>query len=181
MTEGSTTMMIEEIRSRAVSVPIEIPIVSAIRQSERVELVIVDVRIQGGIVGQSYLQAFGVPQARAIQSLIEYLGGVLRGENALATLRCYKTMQRAINLLGPAGLATFALSGIDCALWDILGKVTNTPVAILLGASGDHCAAYQSAGLWLAPPGGALVEQAHRLLDQGFDAIKMRVGRAKLD
>ena len=46
-------------------------------------------------------------------------------------------MQRAINLLGPAGLATFALSGIDCALWDILGKVTQTPLAILLGAAGS--------------------------------------------
>jgi mandelate racemase len=174
-------MMIEEIRSRAVSVPLEIPIVSAIRQSERVELVVIDVLAQGGIVGQSYLQAFGVPQARAIQSLIEYLGSVLRGENALATQRCYKVMQRAINLLGPAGLATFALSGIDCALWDILGKVTNTPVGMLLGAWGDRCSAYQSAGLWLDPPGPALGEEAHRLLAQGFGAIKMRVGRPEVD
>src|SRR5262249_12874854 len=155
-----SAMMIEEIRSRAVSVPLEIPVVSAIRQSERVELVIVDVVTQGGQVGQSYLQAFGVPQARAIRALIDYLGSVLRGEDALLTLRCHQMMQRAINLLGPSGIATFALSGIDCALWDIVGKLANSPVGILLGASGDHCAAYQSAGLWLGPPGPALLEQA---------------------
>jgi L-alanine-DL-glutamate epimerase-like enolase superfamily enzyme len=168
---------IEEIRSRAVSVPLDIPIVSAIRQSERVELVVVDVVTHVGIVGQSYLQAFGVPQARAICNLLDYLGGVLKGENALFTLRCNQIMQRAINLLGPAGLATFALSGIDCALWDILGKVTQTPVEVLLGAAGDRCAAYNSAGLWLDPPGPELTEQTHMLLDQGFRAIKMRVGR----
>jgi mandelate racemase len=172
-------MIIEEIRSRAVSIPLDIPIVSAIRQSERVELVIVDVLTREGIVGQSYLQAFGVPQARAIQSLLAYLGDVLKGENALLTLHCYKRMLRAINLLGPAGLATFALSGIDCALWDLLGKACQAPLGILLGAAGDRCAAYQSAGLWLTPPGPALVEQAQMLLAQGFQSIKMRVGRAE--
>src|SRR3954469_4535095 len=83
-------MIIEEIRSRAVSVPLEIPIVSAIRQSERVELVVVDVVTSAGIVGQSYLQAFGVQPARAIQAMLSYLGDALRGENALLTLRCHQ-------------------------------------------------------------------------------------------
>jgi mandelate racemase len=173
-------MIIEEIRSRAVSVPLEIPIVSAIRQSERVELVIVDVVTREGIAGQSYLQAFGVPQARAIQSLLHYLGDVLKGQNPLLTLRCYKLMERAINLLGPAGLATFALSGIDCALWDILGKVSQTPLAYLLGAAGDRCAAYQSAGLWLTPPGPRLSEEVQALLERGLPALKMRVGREEV-
>ena len=173
-------MIIQEIRSRAVSVPLEIPIVSAIRQSERVELVVVDVITSAGIVGQSYLQAFGVQPARAIQAMLSYLGDALRGENAFFTLRCHQIMRRAINLLGPNGLATFALSGIDCALWDILGKVTQSPVAILLGAAGDRCMAYQSAGLWLQAPGPELTEQTHVLLDQGFVAVKMRVGRANL-
>jgi mandelate racemase len=174
-------MIIQEIRSRAVSVPLEIPIVSAIRQSDRVELVVIDVVTQEGVIGQSYLQAFGVPQARAIQALLEYLGGTLQGENALLTLRCYKIMQRAINLLGPAGLATFALSGIDCAIWDIVGKAANTPLALLLGAAGDRCVAYQSAGLWLAPPGPELADEAEQLLEPGFRSIKMRVGRGDVN
>jgi mandelate racemase len=155
-------------------------VVSAIRQVDRVELVVIDVITRGGIVGQSYVQAFGVPQARAIRALIDYLSSILQGENAFFTLRCNQLMQRAINLIGPGGLATFALSGIDCALWDIMGKATQTPVAILLGAAGDRCLAYQSAGLWLDPPGPGLAEQTHGLLDQGFVALKMRVGRPNL-
>lgn len=170
-------MKIVEIRSRAVSVPLDIPIVSAIRQSERVELVVVDVRTDTDIIGQSYVQAFGVAQARAVQAILEYLGGVLAGENPVLTMRCYQLMDRAIKLLGRGGLATFALSAIDCALWDIVGKVHRAPLALILGAGGDRCAAYQSAGLWLLPPGEALAQQAHDLLQQGFRGVKMRVGR----
>lgn len=170
-------MQITEIRTRAVSIPLEIPIRSAIRLSDRVEIVIIDVLTDSGIVGQSYVQAFGQQPARAIRALVAYLGDALRGENPVLTLRCWQLMDRAINLLGRGGVATFALSGIDCALWDIVGKASQSPVAMLLGAAGDRCVAYQSAGLWLEEPGEAMVEQAHALLSQGFQAIKMRVGR----
>jgi L-alanine-DL-glutamate epimerase-like enolase superfamily enzyme len=139
---------------------------------------VVDVLTDTEYVGQSYLQAFGVHQARAIQSLLEYLGSALVGQNPLMTLRCNQIMDRAINLLGRGGVATFALSGIDCALWDIMGKVTGFPVAMLLGAAGDRCVAYQSSGLWLMAPSQELHEQAHALAAQGFPAIKMRLGRS---
>ena len=63
-------MQITEIRSRAVSIPLDIPIRSAIRLSQQVEIVIIDVLTDGGIVGQSYVQAFGKQPARAIRSLV---------------------------------------------------------------------------------------------------------------
>ena len=170
-------MQITEIRTRAVSIPLDIPIRSAIRLSEQVDIIIIDVVTDSGIVGQSYIQAFGRQPARAIRSLVAYLSEVLVGENPLLTLRCWNLMNRAINLLGRGGIATFALSGIDCALWDILGKATQSPVALLLGAAGDRCMTYQSAGLWLEEPGEALVEQARSFIEQGFKAVKMRVGR----
>ncbi|MGE3267567.1 MAG: enolase C-terminal domain-like protein [Chloroflexota bacterium] len=174
-------MHITEIRTRAVSVPLDIPIISAIRRSERVELVVIDVLTDNGLVGQSYVQTFGMHQARAVRSIVAYLADVLRGQSAVLTLRCWQMMDRAINLLGRGGIATFALSGIDCALWDIVGKVTQTPVAVLLGAAGDNCTAYQSAGLWLEDPTPALAEQAVELLQPGFQGVKMRVGRAHPD
>jgi mandelate racemase len=170
-------MQITEIRTRAVSIPLDIPIRSAIRLSDRVEVVVIDVRTDTELVGQSYVQAFGQQPARAVRSLAAYLGDALRGENPLLTLRCWQKMDRALNLLGRGGVGTFALSGIDCALWDLLGKATQTPVALLLGAAGDRCTAYHSAGLWLGEPDQLLVDQALDLLSQGFRGVKMRVGR----
>ncbi|MCC7367621.1 MAG: mandelate racemase/muconate lactonizing enzyme family protein [Chloroflexi bacterium] len=172
-------MQITEIRSRAVSVPLEIPIRSAIRVSDRVDIVVIDVLTDTEIVGQTYIQAFGPHQARAVRALVAYLGDALRGENPILSLRCWQVMDRAINLLGRGGIATFALSGIDCAIWDIVGKASQSPVAMLLGAAGDRCAAYQSAGLWLEDPTTPILsEQAQAFVEQGFHGVKMRVGRA---
>ena len=169
-------MKITGVRSRVVLVPLDIPIVSAIRQADRVALVLVTVETDVGVSGLSYLQAFGVDQARAVQALLAYLGGVLDGEDPLYTLRCYQHMDRANNLLGRGGIATFALSGVDMALWDIAGKAYNAPVAALLGAAGTRIAAYQSAGLWLTSP-SEVATQALEFKEAGHGAMKMRVGR----
>lgn len=174
-------MHITEIRTRAVSIPLDIPIRSAIRISDRVEIVVIDVLTDTDIVGQSYVQAFGIKPARAIRALVDFLSDALTDENPLLTLRCWQRMDRALNLLGRGGIGTFALSGIDCALWDLLGKATGTPVAVLLGAAGDRVVAYQSAGLWLEEPGTALMEQAHQLASQGFRGVKMRAGRGDVN
>jgi L-alanine-DL-glutamate epimerase-like enolase superfamily enzyme len=170
-------MRIDRIRSRAVSVPLERPIVSAVRQAERVELVVVDVETDVGIVGQSYLQAFGPHRARAIQALIDDLAEVVVGEDPELTTRCWQRMWAAVNLLGRGGAATFALSGIDMALWDIVGKRHETPLNRLLGAAGDRVSAYQSAGLWLYADAEQLTGEAQVFLEQGFRAMKMRAGR----
>ncbi len=171
-------MKITGVQSRVVLVPLEIPIVSAIRRTDRVALVLVAVQTDGGLVGRSYLQAFGVEQARAVQSLLAYLGGVLDGEDPLLTLRCYQLMDRANNLLGRGGIATFALSGIDMALWDIKGKAYDAPVAMLLGAAGTRVPAYQSAGLWLGSSTD-VAAQAREFKAAGHGAMKMRLGRAE--
>jgi len=169
-------MKIVGIQSNVVVVPLEIPIVSAVRQADTVALILIAVQTDGGIVGHSYVQAFGVDQARAIQSLIAYLGGVLDGEDPLLILRCYQIMDRANNLLGRGGVATFALSGIDMALWDIAGKAYGAPVAALLGAAGTRVTVYQSAGLWLSAP-DEVARQAGEFKDAGHTAMKMRLGR----
>jgi L-alanine-DL-glutamate epimerase-like enolase superfamily enzyme len=170
-------MQITTVHSTVVQVPLEIPIVSAVRRAESVALVLVAVETDAGITGLSYLQAFGVEQGLAVQALVAYLGGALTGEDPLLSLRCYGLMDRAINLLGRGGVATFALSGLDMALWDIKGKAYNAPVAALLGAAGTRVAAYQSAGLWLNEP-EVVARQAAEFKAAGHTAMKMRVGRA---
>ena len=42
----------------------------------------------------------------------------------------------ATHMWGRRGIETYALSGVDIALWDLMGKITNQPVYRLLGASG---------------------------------------------
>jgi len=56
-----------------------------------------------------------------------------KGENALEPERVSEKLHRATFWLGRGGSITHAISGIDIALWDILGKATGQPVGRLLG------------------------------------------------
>jgi L-alanine-DL-glutamate epimerase-like enolase superfamily enzyme len=58
---------------------------------------------------------------------------LLIGESAVDVERCFQKMMSRIWWYGPEGIAAFAVSAVDMALWDLAGKVLNRPVATLLG------------------------------------------------
>lgn len=77
-----------------------------------------------------------------------------------------------------------ALAAIDCALWDIVGKATQTPVFRLLASDGDvrpvGIRTYASGGVgynWFQKPDQVLEEVARHKAN-GFTAFKMRIGSA---
>jgi len=64
---------------------------------------------------------------------------------------------------------------VNIALWDIMGKALNRPVAHLLGFYTDKVKAYASTAEWKEPE--ALAEDALRYAEMGFKAMKVRGGR----
>jgi L-alanine-DL-glutamate epimerase-like enolase superfamily enzyme len=84
------------------------------------------------------------------------------------------THGRTFPVVGRRGITISALSGIDIALWDLLGQALDQPVWRLLGGRlRDRIPAYASGG-W-APVGG-VGAQLRRYVEQGHRAVKMRVG-----
>ena len=77
--------------------------------------------------------------------------------------------------------AVIAWAGIDCALWDIIGKAVNKPVYELLATDGSpetHLRVYASGGVeyaWYDRP-EALIEEAVRHKEAGYTAFKFRIG-----
>jgi D-galactarolactone cycloisomerase len=81
---------------------------------------------------------------------------------------------RTFPIVGRRGITVSALSGIDIALWDLLGKALGQPVWRLLGGRlRERIPAYASGG-W-APVGG-VGKQLRRYVERGHRAVKMRVG-----
>ena len=73
-----------------------------------------------------------------------------------------------------AGFMVDAIAAVDCALWDLAGKLAGRPVYQLLGGSRKDIPAYVS-GLPV-PSLGEKVQLARQWQDKGFHAIKLQIG-----
>jgi L-alanine-DL-glutamate epimerase-like enolase superfamily enzyme len=70
---------------------------------------------------------------RLAQAGLKVLEPLLIGENALEPERVAEKLHQNTFWMGRGGTLTHTISGIDIALWDILGKATGLPVGQLLG------------------------------------------------
>lgn len=63
----------------------------------------------------------------------DHFGPLLAGENAMATDRLWDMMMRMVSPYSASGLASYAISAVDLALWDLKGKMLGVPVYELAG------------------------------------------------
>jgi L-alanine-DL-glutamate epimerase-like enolase superfamily enzyme len=82
----------------------------------------------------------------------------------------------ALNPTGHKGITIGAISAIDVALWDIVGKAAGMPLCKLFGGVRDRVDTYASSGLWLSDSIDDLVTEAVHFVDTGFAGMKIRVG-----
>ena len=78
-------------------------------------------------------------------------------------------------LIGVQGIVRMAMAGFDVACWDALAVAAGVPLVRLLGGEPRRIPAYNSCGLGLMPT-DALADEAEKLLERGFRAIKLRLG-----
>lgn len=106
--------------------------------------------------------------AADISAIWEMLYNGVRHETAAVSGHAMPELSRR-------GLSVAAISAVDIALWDILGKSLGVPVWKLLGGrKADRLPAYASGGWESAEKIGAQLESY--LASGGFKAVKMRVG-----
>ena len=105
------------------------------------------------------------------------LARLLIGENPLHINRLYDKLYKHTQTYGRRGAVMHVISGIDIALWDILGKVTGQPIHQLLGgARKTRHKVYASDLAPLEPSPEALVEQARQHVGDGYRAMKFGWG-----
>src|SRR6266404_9720184 len=76
---------------------------------------------------------------------------------------------------GTRGVGVVALSGIDIALWDILGKVRGLPIYQLLGGKCRDTVPVYATALYPEEP-SKVAKRARALAEQGFHGVKIKVG-----
>lgn len=132
------------------------------------------VKTDAGIVGISEL---GHGPARTTLYFIETeLAPFLVGRDPLETERLMVEMRWRFNARAAPGVWNVGVSAIDVALWDIKGKLYETPVWRLLGGAQKKVPAYLTFGLRTYDD-DALVEAARHWLARGHRRLKLMVGR----
>ena len=103
---------------------------------------------------------------------IDQIGAWLKGENPENIEAIWAKIFRGLTYVGTRGATTAAISGIDIALWDILGKVLGQPIYKLLGGRvRDRIALYCHPYNATSPEN--VVIAAKEIAASGFGAFKM--------
>jgi L-alanine-DL-glutamate epimerase-like enolase superfamily enzyme len=109
-----------------------------------------------------------------VRGALAVLEPLYRGETAIEPERVSEKLRQNTFWQGRGGAITHAISGIDIALWDLLGKATGQPVGRLLGGRyRDRVKPYAS--LLMDQP-APLAAHLQDLKGQGFRAFKMGWG-----
>ena len=109
-----------------------------------------------------------------VEAALDILRPLCLGENALEPERLNEKLQAHTFWLGRGGSITHAISGIDIALWDILGKATGQPVSRLLG--GRHRERVRPYASLLMEQPEQLTEHLESIRAKGFHAFKIGWG-----
>lgn len=170
-------------------IPYERQHVSDFGRLEHFDMALVVVTTEEGLRGYGEAKA-AVGSAGSCASLVACIRHELRplllGQDARQVVRLWERMYngtrahyaeargRPFPVLGRRGLLVSALSGVDTALWDLLGRSLGVPVVQLLGGPcRDAMPAYASGG-WADAEG--IGAQLAGYVVHGFRAVKMRVG-----
>src|ERR1700736_1687350 len=146
------SLTFKSIRARAVILKLKRPVVARIATIPDWPLILIDLFTEEGVVGRSYLEPYTIKTMRYLIPALQDFGEMLKGRR-VAPAELYELARRSLHFVGYQGQSMIAVSGLDMAAWDALAKAGNMPLCVLLGGSVGPVKAYNSNGLWLAPPG----------------------------
>lgn len=143
------------------------------------ELVTATVELQSGASGTGYCYTGG-RGGQSITAMIEHdLGPWLVGQSAYDVESLNQQMQWHMHYVGRGGIASFAISALDNALWDLRGKMLEEPLWKMAGGASQRCRAY-CGGIDLHLTDEQLLQSVSGYLERGFDGVKIKIGRSEL-
>ena len=172
---------IVKINVRLFHVPLPEVLVDAKHGAHTIfELITVTITLQNGMEGTGYTYTGG-KGGHAIKAMIEHdLCPAIMGKDADKVEEIAELMEWHIHYVGRGGIASFSISAIDIALWDIRCKKSQQPLWKLAGGHGNSCKAYRG-GIDLMFPMEKLLASIKGYLNEGFNAVKIKIGKEKVE
>lgn len=171
---------IASIDTRLFNVPLDEVLVDAKHGTHtHFQLITATVTLDDGTHGTGYSYTGG-KGGHAIKAMIEHdLTPFLTGQDADDVEALYEAMQWHMHYVARGGIASFAISAVDIALWDIRGKRVQQPLWRMAGGAGKSCKAY-CGGIDLNFPLPKLLKSIRGYLAAGFNGVKIKIGQPTL-
>ena len=169
-------MKITAVKATALSFPLHDAPRRGTGQPVKKDTVIVKVRTEDGIIGWG--EAHHALAPTVVADIVNHnLASVVQGSDAFAFEDLWQTLYSKQGQTHGPGWAFFkALSGVDMAIWDARGKALKQPVYRLLGGSRKRIRAYAGGVCLGYQSPEALLREAKGFVDQGYTALKLRLG-----
>ena len=138
----------------------------------RLNQVIVVIKCEDGLTG--YGEAFGYGIPSAVTAVVNHtLAPLLVGQDASAINSLMDELFRRTHIWGRYGITTFAISGVNIALWDLAGKRADKPLYELLGGAASRQVKAYASLVRYSEADPSIGEHAKQAVDQGYEMIKL--------
>ena len=137
------------------------------------EYLFVEVRTDGGVSGWGEITTTTRIANRAVAAILRQLNELLVGQDPTRIEQLWHRTFRAFTYMGSRGATSHVVSGIDIALWDIVGKVRNAAIYELLGgAVRDDILIYTHPDQSKFTSKEGVIEEISKIVNSGHTAIK---------
>lgn len=174
-------MRVREVRAHHLRATIDEPFRWSMYTTPIRQALLIEVETDDGIVGWGESGAGTMPASGA-RFVEEVLAPLAVGADPFHLAGIRQRVQATFDRAGwtAGGFAAQAFSGLETALWDVMGQATGRPVSDLLGGRVRERVAAYATGLYYdatrADDASARAEEAATYVEAGFRAMKMKIG-----
>jgi L-alanine-DL-glutamate epimerase-like enolase superfamily enzyme len=153
------------------------PIGASLYAISHIELVTCEVETDEGVTGLGFTYTVGHGGSAVLALLEDEIAPELIGREPGDVEAIWDDLHAKLHFVGSSGATAVAIAAADIALWDTLAGGADLPLYRFLGGRRAEIRAYASA-VNLALSLDELVSEMARYREQGFSALKMKVGRS---
>ncbi|HWG23707.1 enolase C-terminal domain-like protein [Actinospica sp.] len=160
---------IESVHASVYNVPTESPEADGTLAWNATTMIVVRVRAADGTTGLGW--TYGAPACAHVVE--DTLADIVRGRDPMNVPGAFDEMVKAVRNMGRPGVAGYAISAVDVALWDLKARILGLPLHRLLGSVRESVPVYGS--------GGFTTYDENELVDQVLHWVEgRRIGRVKI-
>jgi len=178
LNRGDDGSVIVSIETYALAVPLAKPIADSTAAMSHWTVPVVEIRTADGRVGTGISGVHCAPELLA-DVIGKYYSPSLLGSSSEDILGTWKRLYwLPTHWMGRAGVMHMALAMVDIALWDLSAQRAGVPLWQLLGGTSSDIEAYNTDGGWLNFTESELTRDLLSLIDNGWQRVKIKVGKA---